>query len=386
MTILTTPARRGARRALVAGTAVLLAIGLAACTSSDAPSTGGDTGGDEGGGAANTAAAEAFIEPYIGQPTPWPIGEPLSTPLPAGTEIVFLQCGTPVCALVHDMLKGAVEAAGATFTAIDSGITASTAQAAAASALALQPDAVILTGVDPAQYGTGLKDLSDAGVKVVSMSVAKDVSEYGIDFNYMGADNFSNGGAVMANWVIANQGADADVVFYSVPALDFSSHMYEGFKEALAENCPSCKVREVEIDIMTIGTTAPQTIVTDLQANPNTTAAVFASFEAASGLPAAMRAGGIEVETIGFAPTPGSLVDIQNGDLTAGFAVDFPASAWLAVDAAARLILGDELPAAIVAGDVPEQLLQQEDITFDPSHGWLGYPDFADRLIKLWHP
>lgn len=381
MTI-TSPARRSARRALLAGTAALLALGLAACSSSDAPSV--DAGNGEAAAGANVEAAKAAIAPYLGQPTAFPVDQPLSSTLPAGTEIVFLQCGTPVCGLVHDMLKGAVEAVGAEFTAIDSGTTASTAQAAAASALALAPDAVIITGIDPAQYGDGLRNLSDAGVKVVSMSVAKDVEPYGVTQNYMGAETFSNAGAVMANWVIAREGDSADVVFYTVPALDFSGVMYEGFQAAMAENCPSCKIRSVEIDIMTIGTTAPQTVVTDLQANPNTNTAVFASYEAASGLPSALGAAGIEVSTIGFAPTPGNLTDIGAGDLTAGFAVDFATSAWTAVDLAARLILGDEVLPSQKAGDVPAQLLEQDDIDFDPSHGWSGYPDFPERFMELW--
>ena len=32
----------------------------------------------------------------------------------------------------------------------------------------------------------------------------------------------------------------------------------------------------------------------------------------------------------------------------------------------------------------PLRVLEQADMTFDPSHGWSGYPDFAKRFATLW--
>lgn len=372
---------RGIRRVLTAASTALLLVTLAAC-SSGAPASSAGAGGTP----ADTAAAEEFIAPYVGQASPFPVDEPLSAPLPAGTEIVYLQCGTPVCGLVHDMLRGAVETAGATFTAINAGSTASTSQTAAASALALDPDAVIITGVDPSQFGDSLKALSDAGVKVVSISVARDTDPFGITFNYQGAEFTELAGQLLANWVIAREGDDADAVYYNVPAIDYSPVMQAAFEEEMAKNCPSCTVRAVDIDIATLGTTAPQTVVTDLQSHPDTNTAVFGSYEIARGLPAALKAANLDITTTGFAPQPGNLEDIKNGDLTGALAVDFPVAAWTAVDATARLILGDEPTAAELAGVPPIQLLEQDDITFDVSHGFNAYPDFVERFTALWHP
>jgi hypothetical protein len=31
------------------------------------------------------------------------------------------------------------------------------------------------------------------------------------------------------------------------------------------------------------------------------------------------------------------------------------------------------------------QLLTQEDITFNPEHGWSSEPNFVKRFAKLWH-
>jgi len=130
---------------------------------------------------------------------------------------------------------------------------------------------------------------------------------------------------------------------------------------------------------------APRTVVTDLQAHPNTNAAVFVSLSAATGLPAALKAAGLSVTTVGFGPTAGNLQDIKDGALTAALNIDFPVSTFTAVDAAARLIEGAQPTQGEQAGNVPEQFLEQKDITFDPTKGWSAFPDFGQRFAKLWH-
>lgn len=362
-------------RALALVTGAILALSLAAC---------GGSGSDAETQPANTAAAQQAITPYMGHPSPFPVNIPLGKRLPAGTEFVFLQCGTPVCAIFGSLLKPAVETIGGKLTIINAGSTAASSQSAVSSAAARKPAAVLITGIDPAIFGNGLKTLSDAGTKVVSLSVAKDITPYGITFNYIGAKTFELAGRLMANWVITQNKPDTNVVFYGIPALDYSSHMQNAFRDELAKNCPSCKFRNSDIDLATMGTTSPRTIVTDLQSHPDTNVAVFASSEAARGLPAAFKAANLSPVTMGYAPSPSYLQDMKDGNVTAGLAVDFPISAWAAVDATARLILGQPVTPQEAAGDVPIQLLERKDITFDPSHGWTGYPDFAQRFSTLW--
>ena len=378
---------RGRRRVVTTSAAALLALALAACGGSSSPSSGAgsSTTGSQVSEADGKAAASAAIEPLVGKPSAFPVNEPLGQPLPPGTKFAYLQCATTVCGLFGQLLAPPVAAIGGELTVVPSGSTASTSQAAVASVLALKPDAVLVAGVDPAQFGGGLKKLSDAGVKVVTISVAKDTAPFGITFNYIGADTAKSGGSLMADWVIARQGTASDVVFYGVPGIDYSDTMQKAFTDEMAKNCPSCKVRTVPIDIATLGTTASQTVVTDLQSKPSTKVAVFATSEVARGLPAALSAAGLnDIKTIGYAPTPANFQDIKDGKLTAGLGVDFALSGWVAVDAAARLILGQEPTAEEKAGEVPRQLLEQKDITFDFSRGWTGYPDFPQRFAKLW--
>ncbi|MEU3508255.1 substrate-binding domain-containing protein [Streptomyces longwoodensis] len=368
---------------MATGVAAAMAFSLAACGSG---SDAGSASSAASGKGANVAAAKKAIEPYSGHAAAFPVTQPLSKPLPPGTKFAFLQCGTAACGLTAKLLKPAVKEIGGSLTTVSAGTTAQSMQAAVSSVLSLKPAAVVLSGIDPNVFGGGLKKLTKAGIKVVTISVARDTAPYGITFNYIGLQMTQTAGRAMADWVIANKGSKADVVFYGVPGIDFSSKQQQAFEQELRKNCPGCKVRAVHIDVATLGTTSARTVVTDLQSHPRTNVAVFASAEVAHGLPAAMKAAGLSVTTLGYAPQSGALQDIKDGGMTAGLAADFPISVWTAVDASARLIEGDKPTAAEQAGEVPIQLLEQKDITFDPSRGWSAYPDYQQRFAKLWHP
>ncbi len=372
--------RRGtAPRVAAACVVAVMAVSVTACGS-------GSTSSGASAQGANVAAAQAAVAPYTGHSGAFPVTQPLSRPLPAGTKFAFLQCGTAACGLTAKLLAPAVKEVGGTLTAVSAGTTAQSMQAAVSSVLTLKPAVVVISGIDPNVFGGALKDLSAAGIKVVTISVARDTAPYGVTFNYIGLQTTQTAGKLMADWVIANKGSQANVVFYGVPAIDFSTKQQQAFEEEMRKNCAGCEVRAVQINVATLGTTSARTVVTDLQSHPKTDVAVFASAEVAAGLPTAMKAAGLSVTTLGYAPQPGGLQDIKDGGMTAGLAVDFPIAVWAAVDASARLVEGDQPTASEQAGEVPLQLLGQQDITFDPSRGWSAYPDYQQRFATLWHP
>ncbi|MBP0456453.1 sugar ABC transporter substrate-binding protein [Streptomyces montanisoli] len=312
------------------------------------------------------------------------MAESLMRRLPKGEKFVYLRCSTPVCAAVGAYVRQAVKTLGGTFAVVNTGSTARTAQTAASRLRALRPDAVLLGATDPALFGGALKKLAGSGVKLVSLQIDKDVKQYGITFNYLGPELSRLNGKLLADWVIAKKGAKAKAVLYTLPALDLSAPVQKAFQDEMRENCASCKVRVVPIDVSTIGATAPRTIVTDLRSHTDTKTAVFVSLSAAAGLPTAMKAAGLSVTTVGFAPTAGNLQDIKDGSLTVALDIDFRVSTWTAVDAAARLIEGEPPTASEQAGSVTEQFLEQKDIAFDPAGGWSAFPDCTQRFAKLW--
>ena len=377
---------RHTARGIAAACVVAVAVApVAACGSGSSSGSSSSASGSAQGGA-NVAAARAAIAPYSGHPGAFPVAQPLSKPLPAGTKFAFMECGTGACGLVAQLLVPAVKEIGGTLVTVNAGSTAQSSQTAVASVLALKPAAVLITGLNPTIFGGGLKTLSAAGIKVVTISIAENTKPFGITFNYIGLQSTLLAGKLMADWVIANKGPQANVVFYGVPAIDFSAEQQQAFEQELQKNCPTCKVRAVQIDVTTLGTTSANTVVSDLESHPATNVAVFASAEIAEGLPAAMKAAGLSVTTLGYAPQAEILQDIKDGGITAGLAADFPISVWAALDAAARLVEGDQPTALEQAGELPLQLLEKQDITFNPADGWTAYPDYQQLFAKLWHP
>jgi len=111
---------------------------------------------------------------------------------------------------------------------------------------------------------------------------------------------------------------------------------------------------------------------------------VLATDESGLGLPSAMKAAGLSVKTIGWAPIPASLEYVKAGEETATLGVDTAVLSYELIDQAAREITGQPLSGPEAKGFTDQQFLTQSDITFNPSNGWTGYPDFAHRFAALW--
>jgi ribose transport system substrate-binding protein len=382
--------RHGARRVTLRwltlpALMLCVTLALAACGSSKATSSAGTAAAGSTTGV-KTAVIDSALAPYTGHPSAFPVDQPLGKPLPHGAKFVYLSCSSPVCGLLGQLYEPAVKAIGGTMTIINGGNTASSNQAAAASALALHPSAVLLAATTPSLFGNSLNKLEAAGVKVVGGWIS-DPQAHGITYSVGGPSNQSHAGALMADWVITHNGAKANVVFYSTPELGYSPALQQGFQQEMAKQCTTCKVRIAQLSLATFGTTAPSTILHDLQAHSGTTTAVFASMDATIGLPAALKTAGLSVTTFGFSPES-ELPQIASGQLTGGLGFDLPVQAWTVVDAAARLVLGEKVPPQ--EANVPLEVLGKQQIISYPTkqwpltHGWTGYPSFPARFVKLW--
>jgi ribose transport system substrate-binding protein len=307
---------------------------------------------------------------------------PLSKKLPAGKKFVFLQCAAPTCALAANALKAAVATIRGQLTIVPAGFTAQTAQTAAATALTMKPDAVIVPAITGSFFSGGLKKLRAAHIKVVSIGM-DNARSYGVDFGIGDVATSTRAGRLLADWVVVTKGPKANVVFYGSPELDFSQYAQKGFVGEMKKQCPGCKVRTAPISVLTIGSTAPTTVVNDLRSHPDTNTAIFSTLDTAIGLPPALKTAGLSVTTNGLAPGPVTLSYIQQKQLTGGFGLDLLVGSWQAVDIAARLIMGEKVPPAEATGDY--EFIGPAQIKGDISGGWTGYPNYPQKFKKLWH-
>lgn len=375
--------------------ALVLVLGLAACggggnsgTTEEATTeeaAGGETGGteeaaEEESGGSSVAQAEETIAPFIGQPSPFPVTDKLKE-IPKGATVPVMDCGTPVCALFWELLSPAAAAMGIHVERIKAGQAANTVSAAFQTALAKEPDAVIVLAIDIHLWQQQLKELQEDKIPVITTGIGE-AEEFGI-VSPQGADPGNElAGKLLANYVTVEMGKN--VVFYEVPELTFTTLLAEVFTKELEAACPECSVRTAKVSASELGSTAPNTIVSDLQANPETETAVFATGEISAGLAPALQAAGINVETISFTPTPTNLQYLKEGKETAALGLDLPVLMWTMVDQTAREIIGQKLTGPEAEGIPVLQFLTQKDIKFNPAKGWTGYPEFAERFAKLW--
>jgi ribose transport system substrate-binding protein len=251
------------------------------------------------------------------------------------------------------------------------------------SAVAAKPDAVIAAAIDINLWKNQLKKLQAAGIPVVTTGILG-TQPYGIKGAQAAETASLLEGKLMADYTASHFPKAKKIAVYDVPELSFTKLVTQGYQNELKKVCPDCTARVVHIPVATMGTTAPNTIVSDLQKNTGTNLGVFSIDEIESGLPAALQSAGIKLQTLGNSPSPTELQYLKDGKETAALAVDLPVLGWTLLDQAARGIAGQPLKGDEAKGISPLQFLKQEDIKFDPSKGWTGYPDFPQRFAKLW--
>lgn len=363
-------------RLKTSGVALLAATALVAALGTALPASAANTS------SAKVAAAKLAIAPYVGHPSAFPVTQVLAKRPKAGSKFVYLQCSTPVCAQIGQLLVAPTAALGVGLTVINSGSSATSNEAAAATALADKPAAVLISAVDPQLFGGALHRLDAAGIAVTGVGIING-APYGVQETVGGSTSIVLAGKLMANWVIAQKGPKANVVFFGTPELSFSAPMQAGFQSVMVKRCPTCKAAYQPLSIFTIASTAPGDVVSYLQAHPSVNTVVFATEEMATGLAAALKDANLHVTTLGFAPSPSNLQDIKQGGLTAGLGLDTPVQEWAQVNVTARLLAHQKtLPSNL---NVDLQFLTAKDITTaDTTKGWTGYPNAAARFKVLW--
>lgn len=374
-------AMRNPLLSLVATAGAVLA--LAACGSSSDDGAGtGTTSASAGGGSADVTGAKAAVAPFIGRPSPFPVTDRLIR-RPEGATVAYMNGGSPVGALLWEFLEPAAATMGVEAAQYKAGPGQNVTTDGFDSVVAARPDAVFDGAIDPARWTSQLEQLRADGVKVIGTAIDNG-EKYGLEPVQGGRADMERNGRLLANYVVGHMNPEADVVIYDVAELGFTRLISDTFVQEMRTICPDCSVRVSHIPVATIGNTAPNTIVSDLQANSDTNVAVFASDEVQHGLPEALRKAGIEVQTLGYAPDPVNLEYLKEGKETAVLATDLSLSVWTILDQVARELTGQRMTGPQAEGLNVVQFLTPEDITFDVSHGWTGYPDYPERFAELW--
>lgn len=364
--------------------ATLSAVALAACGSASSSSSSSSSGGGGKSGAVDLAAAQSLVAPFTGRTGPFPVTHRLVKHPPAGAKYALLQCATPVCALFAQLFTAGTKTLGVPLTIVKAGPTVTAQQAAMSSIIAQKPAGVIVPGINPDTIQSQLRQLGQMNIPVVSIGVVN-AQRYGSNFDTAASPQAAAlVGKLLAAKLVLQKQASTNAVFYTTPELTFAPYLQQGFNQEIKALCSACQVRNVDVPLTTIGNSAPSLVVSDLQAHPSTNAAAFATEEAATGLPAALKVAGLNITITGYAPPPAVLQYIKAGQISSGLGSDLPTAVFETVDALARLSTHEPLVDSERGPSRLNEFLGQKDITFNPAMGWTGYPDFPVRFAKLW--
>lgn len=358
------------RRVLVCGLVIpVLAVGLAACTSSAKSTTSNSSTTNQSSGAASStgstdtglAAAQAVVAKYTTPTSDIGVTIPLNSKPQTGIKFAFLQCELESCTYELTAVKAATAALGWQL------ITIAEKSADPASAFQQAIDAganyIASTGEAPALYKTQAAEAKAKGIKILSCydTTVPDPASSNI-YSQCGDTTFvTKTGPLMADWAVVNSNANAHILVVSVPSFPVLKAETDAFEAELKQNCPKCSATDLSVSINDlVGGKVPALVSNAVQADPKLNY-VFNSFGSLpAGETAALKSTGLlsRVKVYGQDFSTLDLQDIVSGTQAAWSADPKGLAMWLMVDYAARLSEGMPLTEERKAASLPTYLVQ----------------------------
>ena len=335
-------------------------------------------------GTDEVAAAKAVIEPFLQPPTKINQTTPLSGPVEKDKLYVFLECELPQCVEIG---VGALEAAKAIGwkTKVIKWNTADlqTVLTAMDEALTLKPAAVTLTGIPQELWADREAAFEAAGAMIIPIAVADLKLSKAVPMGAAMKADYVADGNLVGNWFIADSNAEGKALVADVPAYPVLTAHGTGFKEAVAAGCKKCSVTSLEVTVPQLakGEFVPA-VVSALQKDPSIKYVITTNGAFIDGLSAALDAAGMkDVKIAGGSATINNLSALDAGTEHAWAGEAIHMDGWIAIDIAARALLGMEIPDS--GGRRVQQLFIKGNVG-TPTLS-LDKPDnFRDEFKKLW--
>ncbi len=173
-----------------------------------------------------------------------------------------------------------------------------------------------------------------------------------------------------------------NVLYVNLPEFVTIQEQYPQFQESLEAYAPGAKQAKIDIPNSAIGTTSAGTIVSYLRSHPDVNYVALSQDALSAGLPAAMKAAGLDVPFSGNGGGPQPRELVASGQQAGS--VEFPIDQvfWTMVDGFIRWKNGDSLQPDIDALKPPPYfLVTGENVDSTPS---TIVPDLKEQYAKLW--
>jgi ribose transport system substrate-binding protein len=354
---------------------------------SEGSETSEGTGGEEEEGGEETASSgglepfEATVDTALEEITEWPEDAPTEpVKIESGKSLVFIPCGlaSPGCRVIGESAEEAAKKLGWSFKVIDGELSPTKTRSAFEQAIALNPDAILTTGIDPTQYADLIKKAHSDGIKYVagfSDNEPGELNEAEVD------TKAALSGKIIASKAIVDNNGEGQYALFNFPVFKVLRDRMTAVKETI-EECEKCEiVAEEEINPAEAGQTLPSATSAVVQKNPDLSAIITGiDGFAAEQLPT-LNGLGYEGGLYSVNGEEQAIKAIEKGEENATVANPLVWGGWAEVDDAARLFAGME-PSG---GGIPLRLLDKENLP--PNLGPQGFEtefEFKPEFEKLW--
>ena len=387
--------RKGTRRV----TAAIFALGLvaAACggddstsseetaapTETEAPATSdAPAGGDE------VAAAEAIVAELKTVPTDITVTVAPSAAVPTGIKVAWLACELPSCTEVGEDWPAIAEALGWELKVIN--VNSATPGTGVQEAIDWGANYISISGSPVAAFQEQFDAATAAGIKFAFAYNGESPAD-GILTSISGNDAVYDAGTKIANYIIADSGAAANVLMVNVQMFPVLVAEEEGIRDTLAAGCSACTFDVLPVAIEDIGVNVPGLVASYLQENPETNYVTYAFSALPIGVTAALDSAGLlgQITQVGVDFDKTGLTEIVDGTHTAWTSNPKAYSAWLMAHAMILDALGDEFTERAAAEVLPnfvldDAALAQEIIDSSELSNWKGPEGYAGKFLALW--
>ena len=315
---------------------------------------------------------------------------PLSATPESGKTLIWIECPTPGCVLVGNGITDAAAHLGWTVDRIGHDLTPEGTAGAMAQAVAQNPDAVLISGSVNAFYEDSLATLNERGVPVIDSSSVNEVggADNGIYGMVQGIPQTTAYGQVLASWIVADSGGNANLLVFNVPDVPVLTGFNAGIGGVMAETCANCVVEIVDVSFADLlGGNVPGLVVSALQANPDADYVACGFGDLCIGVTGAIAEAGLadRVKLTGALPNAGDFAAIAAGEEAAFVAAPEYMIGWRKVDILAAFFVGDDLTEAQTAL-LPMQVITPETtgIVRDRGGNYIGVADYEAQFLARW--
>jgi ribose transport system substrate-binding protein len=360
---------------------VALSLVVTACGSNDssAPSTSDQ---------ATRSPAQATVPaPPTRPPTSIQVNEALRETPPKGKKMIFLQCELPACARYAPGIEAATSALGwsakiEVFKNADPG-------GALQQAINEHPDYIAITGIPAAALKSQLAAAKTAGIPVISCATPDKPSPGGYAVQCGGT--LAPDADFVGRWAVNDSGGKAHLVAVTIPQFPVLNTETDWLKGNLERMCSGCKYDQLNLTIDDVASGGVSSkLIAFLQSHPDANYVYFTFNDLSRGVPEALTAAGFggKVKLVGAAGDAAIMKTIGH-DQNAWTIAPNVYSAWVMVDAMARLATGEALSSAYTdkvyssptwVVDSAGSAKQLAPTGYD----WYGPQGFQEKFKALW--